>query len=161
MAIVPSESKSSEIKSPSTKKKKSTRPIVILVVVVVVLIVAGFFITRLIGGGALSFTSKGDYQAVFLLNGQVYFGHVVKETKDLVVLRDIYYLRATAPLQQSETGEAGTTNELSLVKLGNELHGPKDEMRIVRNNVLFIEDLKPDSKVTVAIEDYIKEQQED
>ena len=144
----------------SSKKKKSGRPVLILVVVVVVVILAGFFITRFRGvGNTISLGGSDSYQAVFLINGQVYFGHVVKETKDEIVLRDIYYLRATQPLQQGE-GTAAGGSELSLIKLGNELHGPKDEMRMVRNNVLFIEDLKEDSKVTVAIEEYIADQED-
>lgn len=141
------------------KKKKKPRPILILVIVVVVVVVLGFLATRLISNSAISLGRGGDYQAVFLINGQVYFGRVAKENKDVVVLRNIYYLRATDPLQQGEQG-AGGQSELSLIKLGNELHGPSDEMRIVRNNVLFIEDLKNDSKVTVAIEEYIADQED-
>ncbi|NQU77649.1 hypothetical protein HQ544_03050 [Candidatus Falkowbacteria bacterium] len=142
------------------KNKKSPRGLLILIIVVVVIVVAGFLITKVTGIGPSFSASSGDWQATFLINGQVYFGHVVKETKDSVVLRDIYYLRVTEPLQQGEEATE-KSNELSLIKLGNELHGPEDEMRIVRNNILFIEDLKPDSKVSIAIEEYIADQQED
>jgi len=149
---------SPEVKVASRGRKKG-HPILILIIVVVVLVVVGFIVTRFLDGDNVIPIggSSGDYQAVFLINGQVYFGHVVKESKDQVVLEDIYYLRATEALQQSEEG-AVPASELSLIKLGNELHGPKDEMRIVRNNILFIEDLKEDSKVTIAIEEYIASQ---
>lgn len=43
-----------------------------------------------------------------------------------------------------------------LVKLGDELHGPKDEMRINRDQVLLWENLKGDSKVTDAIKNHRK-----
>ena len=153
----------SEIEKPeesriSSKKKKNLRPILILVIVVILVVAGGFLVTRLVESGRIR---GNDYQAVFLINGQVYFGQVDKETKNEVVLHDIYYLRATEPLQQGEQTAGAGGSELSLIKLGNELHGPKDEMRIVRNNVLFIEDLKEDSKVTVAIEEYIASQEED
>ena len=41
--------------------------------------------------------------------------------------------------------------EFTLIKLGGELHGPKDQMTINRNQILFIEELKADSKVVTAI----------
>lgn len=145
------------------KKRKKGRPVLVLLFVVIVIVALGFVITRVAGNTSISAGSSKDFQAVFLINGQVYFGHVVKETKEVVVVRDIYYLRASEPPLQQKDQEGNlepqaAANDLSLIKLGNELHGPKDEMRIVRNNVLFIEDLQDDSKVTVAIKDYIQNQ---
>jgi hypothetical protein len=97
------------------------------------------------------FRSSDAWQAVFLSNGQVYFGHVVKTTPSSVVLQDIYYLQASGPLQ---AGAEQQQKDLALVKLGAELHGPTDEMRINREHVLFVEDLKDDSKVVKAIEQH-------
>ncbi len=130
---------------------------VVVALIVAVLILAGLYVvskyTRFNVLG-LSNTSN-SWQAVFLSNGQVYFGKVVKANDEVVVLREIYYLQVTQPLQRSGSKEKQQpVNELSLVKLGNELHGPQDEMRINYQHVLFIEDLKPDSKVVQAIENY-------
>ncbi len=97
------------------------------------------------------FRSSDAWQAVFLSNGQVYFGHVVSTTPTTVVLQDIYYLQASGPLQ---AGAEQQQKDLALVKLGAELHGPTDEMRINREQVLFVEDLKDDSKVVSAIEQH-------
>lgn len=91
------------------------------------------------------------WQAVFLSNGQVYFGNVARLTPDTVVLRHIYYLQTSGPLQ---AGGEQQPQDLALVKLGAELHGPTDEMRISREHVLFIETLKQDSKVVKAIEQF-------
>ena len=97
--------------------------------------------------------AKGDWQAVFLTNGQVYFGHLSEENSQYVKLTEIYYLQIQKTLQPDP--QANTTPaeqpRLSLVKLGNELHGPTDEMRINREQILFYEDLKPDSRVVQAI----------
>ncbi len=41
-----------------------------------------------------------------------------------------------------------------MVKLGNELHGPEDEMFITKEHVLFYEDMKADGKVMQAIKEY-------
>ncbi len=110
---------------------------------------------------------QGKYQAIFLTNGQVYFGRVGFHDGSYVELSDIYYLQVKPVLQQSEgenkEGEAPAANqeqktELSLVKLGNELHGPLDRMMINKDQIVFVEDLKDDSKVTDAIVRYKQEQ---
>lgn len=90
--------------------------------------------------------NSGEYQAVFLDNGQVYFGKL-KQKSDFFSLTDVYYL-------QSGTGSLDQTSSLSLSKLGNEAHGPEDKMEINKDHILFIEDMKPDSKVVKAIQDY-------
>ena len=41
-----------------------------------------------------------------------------------------------------------------LTKLGGEIHGPEDKMIVNRQQVLFIENLKPDSKVVQLIKDH-------
>jgi hypothetical protein len=134
---------------------------VIVVVAIALIIVLGlYFISKYSRFNVLGLSGgSNNWQAVFLTNGQVYFGKVVKENNKNVVLRDIYYLQVTQPLQTSgEQQPAQVQNELSLVKLGNELHGPKDEMRINGAHVLFVEDLKADSRVVEAITNYKQSQ---
>ncbi len=100
-------------------------------------------------------SSKKTRQAVFLTNGQVYFGYVSHSEAQYTLLKDIYYLQVQQPLQPP-SGKDQQQPQISLVKLGNELHGPKDEMRINRDQILFFEDMKDDSKVNQAIADFIK-----
>lgn len=101
---------------------------------------------------------QDKWQAVFLSNGQVYFGHVVRNNKEEVHLQDIYYLQIKQTLQQGEeSGELENKGGLSLVKLGNELHGPEDMMYINRDQIMFLENLREDSKVVQAIHKYAKE----
>lgn len=97
-------------------------------------------------------TAQG-YQAVFLDNGQVYFGKLGASGKWLK-LSDIYYLQANQSLQQTSGGTADGSQNIELVKLGGELHGPSDAMYIERDKILFWENLKDDSKVIDAIEQY-------
>lgn len=98
-------------------------------------------------------SKSSKYQAVFLSNGQVYFGQVSNEAADPVVLKDIYYLRVQQQLQPPKEG-TNAQPQIQLIKLGNELHGPQDEMRINRRHILFIEDLKDDGKVVAAIKEF-------
>ena len=98
--------------------------------------------------------NKSDkYQAVFLSNNQVYFGKLSDAKSEYPILRDIYYLRVTQALQPSNPAQ-----QVNLVKLGGELHGPEDEMRINKDQILFIEDLKNDSQVVAAIKEFKKPQ---
>ena len=97
---------------------------------------------------------------MFLTNGQVYFGKLSETRGDYATLKDIYYLQVVQPpLQgQQQPDQAQTQSQaqpqISLVKLGQELHGPADEMKINRSQILFYEDLKTDSKVVQAINSY-------
>jgi hypothetical protein len=135
---------------------------VILAIVVLVLVVLGIlFRDKLFGGkGAMtSTTSSSGYQAVFLTNGQVYFGKLASSDSDYPTLTDIYYLQVVQPpLQGQQTaGQAAQGQQqpqISLVKLGNELHGPVDLMHIAKNQILFYEDMKSDSQVVKAIQSY-------
>jgi len=101
--------------------------------------------------GWLTLGGADNYQAVFLSNNQVYFGKLSNQSGKYPVLTDIYYLRVTQPLQPSDPNP-----NINLVKLGDELHGPSDKMEINRDQILFVEDLKPDSQVVTAIKDYLE-----
>lgn len=143
-------------KPTATSKKGGAVRWVVTIVVVVIIILAGLFaVSRYTNFNVLGLASGGQqWQAVFLTNGQVYFGKVTKDTNSQLVLEQIYYLQVTQPLQRSanDQQQQQQQNELALVKLGNELHGPTDQMMINKDHILFIEDLKTDSKVVEAIE---------
>lgn len=99
---------------------------------------------------------KDKYQAVFLTNGQVYFGKLQDEGGDYVKLTDIYYLQAKDQTIQPKDSKDTSANQpdLTLIKLGKELHAPADEMNISRQQVLFWEDIENDGKVMQAIKEY-------
>lgn len=91
--------------------------------------------------------SKNEWQAVFLTNDQVYFGHLRNLNKKYAVLTDVFYLKAGEPLQQGAPPQPAFT----LVKLGGELHGPKDIMYIPKDKIMFWENMREDSQVVQAI----------
>ena len=97
---------------------------------------------------------QDKYQAIFLdsQDGQVYFGKMGVYNKDMYVLTDIYYVRVENPIQPQGT-EAQQPN-ISLAKLGSELHGPQDVMYISRDKVLYWENLKDDGQVVTAISNF-------
>lgn len=99
--------------------------------------------------------ATSPYYAVFLTNGQVYFGHIEKSDQLTISLANVYYLRANTNLQTIQTKNKKSENvELALIKLGNELHGPKDMMVLNRTSILFWEELRNDGKMVQAIKRY-------
>ena len=119
-------------------------------VVVVVLAVVVFFAWKQMGGSTSAAIKSGQYQALFLTNGQVYFGKLSNVDDKYVRLTDIYYLQVQ---QNVQPADSKTQPQVSLAKLGSELHGPEDQMEVNRDQVLFWENLKNDGKVVKAIQD--------
>ncbi len=105
--------------------------------------------------GASSAVKSKEYQAVFLTNGQVYFGKLTNVNASYVKLTNIYYLQVQQAVQPTNSKDTAANQQVSLAKLGVELHGPEDVMYVSRAQVLFWENLKTDGKVTKAIQDYI------
>lgn len=104
--------------------------------------------------GQSSYVNTKEYQAVFLTNGQVYFGKVTSLNHDYMVLNDIYYLQSSSN-STSNPQPSTKNNDLTLVKLGlNELHAPEDRMVISQSQVSFWENMKDSSKVVSAIKQY-------
>jgi hypothetical protein len=155
----------SETQMPRRASKSSKGPWILLAAVIIVLAVVGYIFRDKFFTNPVA-VSNANFQAVFLTNGQVYFGKLTDNGGHYVTLKNIYYLQVTPVLQTGTEGQPGAgqqqqqqQQQLSLVKLGNELHGPMDEMHINRDQILFIEDLKEDGRVVQAIKDYESGQQ--
>lgn len=129
-------------------KKKSGMGWLSIVILIIVLLGVLWFLGKNLGYIGSGKGGSG-YQAVFLSNNQVYFGKVANSTGRYATLTDIFYLQVAQNLQPSQPSD-----QVNLVKLGEELHGPIDEMQINRDHILFIEDLKNSSQVVKAIEQY-------
>jgi hypothetical protein len=107
-----------------------------------------------------NFVDTTKQQAVFLTNGQVYFGKVSEVNKQYLTLNNIYYLNVNQqvqPNQKDASGNSAANNSISLVKLGCELHGPADQMVINREQVTFWENLKSDGQVSKAISQWVQQ----
>lgn len=91
--------------------------------------------------------NPNTYQAVFLTNDQIYFGHLVNVNSPFPILLDVYYVRIT----QNETAD-GEKAKGQVIRLGEaEPHGPENKMVLNRDHVLFWEDLRSDSVVLDTI----------
>ena len=142
---------------PSPELRKRIRWLTPILVIILLLILGGIcfiFYSALSPSTSQFEEAKSEWQAIFLSNSQVYFGKVVKTTDKEIVLRDVYYLQTAQLLQGPREGHVVSAQAPLLIKLGSELHGPHDEMRINREHVLFVEDLKSDSPIMEAIKQY-------
>jgi len=98
------------------------------------------------------------YQAVFLSNGQVYFGKIASLNSRYIDLHNIFYLNSQSQTNgQSNSDNSKNDNQFTLVKLGCELHGPYDQMLINHSNVTFWENLQDSSQVVKSIQQWQKQ----
>lgn len=100
------------------------------------------------------YVNTSKLQAVFLNTGQVYFGNVQTINPAYLVLTNIFYLQSNS--SSSSSSSTSSNSNVSLVKLGCELHAPYDQMIINMSSVTFWENLKPSGQVAQAVNKYYK-----
>lgn len=102
-------------------------------------------------------TSK--YQAVFLSNGQVYFGKLSVVDPEYMRLTNVYYLErqlTAGGAVNSEDAEDTSTppssdNNFQLLKYSDVLYGSEDAMIISSSDIIRYENLRSDGVVAKAI----------
>ena len=143
---------------PVAKTKKPQSPhtckgswiwMVIYFVIILAIILGGLKIIMMQWNYDKSISSE-TYQAVFLTNGQVYFGQLDNLGMGMMELKDVYYLQVSEDLQAQEEGKEAQQS-FTLVKLGDELHKPTSEMAVSKRQILFWENLQSDSPVLQTI----------
>lgn len=122
---------------------------------ITILLVALVSYVALGGPGSLGKVDKNNMQAVFLNGGQVYFGKIGDLNDKFMKVSEIYYLRVNQQVQP-DGSQSAASQDISLVKLGCELHGPQDSMIINQQQVIFWENLKSDGQVAKAVAQYKK-----
>lgn len=138
----------------NSKKPKLVEPTWAGKVLVILLIVASLLLIVTLARALLPkerLVKKDQYQAIFLTNGQVYFGKLSGVNSEYVVLKSIYYLQEDNQNLQNQTQTEAAQPNLKLIKLGSELHGPEDEMFVERDKIIFWENLKNDGRIAEEI----------
>jgi uncharacterized protein HemX len=116
----------------------------ILVIAVVVVAIAIAATGWMLGHPrAVPFTTT--YQAVMLINGQVYFGRLGGYGTSNPVLTEVYYVQSTVDPQTKQQSNI-------LLKRGKEWHGP-DRMYINPQQIVIVEPVNPDSRVGELIKE--------
>ncbi len=149
----------SEVASVTANKSGIVGKLLVISLIVVSIAVTAFVGMAIFNDteGEVDLVKTDQYQAVFLSDGQIYFGKITDVKNEYLVLEDIYYLQVEQQVQpdRDDSSEEQSQPRVSLAKLGNELHGPEDQMFISRLQVLFWENLKGDGQVSTAISDHI------
>lgn len=144
----------SEMASATAAKSGVVGKLLVISLIVVSVAITAFVGYALVRGvGSQNYVESDQYQAVFLSDGQIYFGKLSNVDQQYAVLEDIYYLQVqnNSQVQQAEAEQAP---QIQLVKLGNEIHGPQDKMVINADQILFWENLKDEGQVADAIARY-------
>jgi hypothetical protein len=108
--------------------------VVVGVLVIVALVIGTLLFSK--SDNSTASSAKVDanaYQAIFLTNGQVYFGKLSDVNNGYVNIKDVYYLQVQQAVQPADAKASA-------------------------DQVLFWENLKGDSTVVKAITDYKKKQ---
>ncbi len=114
-------------------------PLAIRIAVALVVVASVFAVVRWWDFTMPAFGAR--YQAVFLVNGQTYFGHYLDRLGPYVKVENAFYIA------QQPTAEEGQTPESRIIRRGSELHQPLPYVLIPKSAILFVEDLRQDSQV--------------
>lgn len=126
--------------------------LLLIVSLIVVGIGGGFWLMR-----GQSVKLSAPYQAVFLSNNQVYFGHLSDIDGSSPKLTDVFQLAIDTSPQEAAGGEAASeevAKEKSTTTTAQYKLVPASQaLSLNRNQILFIEDLSKDSQVLKLIND--------
>jgi len=84
---------------------------------------------------------RGEYQAVFLANGQTYFGRYYDRIGAYAKIEDVYYL------EQSQGTDPNAAPDTRLVRRAQLLYEPGPRMLVPKSAILFVEDLADSSPI--------------
>lgn len=138
------------------KGKRSSRALlatISIIGIVLIVILGGWFAWNTLNANQESGIDKDKYQAVFLSNGQIYFGKLHAYNKEYLRLTSGYYPQQTnTDTTDGETTQAAAQNgSIKLIPVGDEIPWSEDEIFISKKQVLHFENLKSDSKVSQLI----------
>jgi hypothetical protein len=143
---------SKKTKAPFNFMKWGTFGIGAIIVLLVIAIVMTVILINPKSQASYVYTNK--LQAVFLNTGQVYFGNIESINAQYLVLDNIFYLQSNSG--SSASSSTSNNSNVSLVKLGCELHAPYDQMVINMQQVTFWENLQSTGQVAKAVAQYEK-----
>ena len=86
-----------------------------------------------------------DYQAVFLDNGQAFFGKLENSDSPYPLLKDVFYI-------QQQVNKDNKEVKSILIKRGSEWHSP-DRMYINAKHIVLIEPVSSGSRVAALIKE--------
>lgn len=158
-AVQPSSAASAARTKTRESTKRSKKPLLIIVAVVLLAALAGVLWYMTNRNSVASTIDGSKYQVVVIrdsLNAPTYYGKLSVVNANYFRLTHVYYLKkktdGSSATTQSVTGQSAS--DFELIKLGNEIYGPEDEIIIPKDQLLYFENLKPSGTVSKTITDY-------
>ena len=114
--------------------------LIILVVGIVALVIKGGNVKSLFGGS----TGSDKYFLVYVMTGNgsaSYYGQIVKETDDYIILKDPGYINIQPAQKEGEQPQV-TYNFMK-----DEFFKPVSEVKIYKDKVVFVQELTNDSPI--------------
>jgi len=129
------------------KAANGKKGLVLLIVGIIVLVAIVAFLVMTI---FVSPVKGGAWYGFFLTNGRTYFGHIVKQNSQTIVLQDVYYLQVQQ-LPPTEEGVEPPQPQITVVSVETDLHAPENEMQISRQHAVYVQKLAQDSQIIATI----------
>lgn len=134
---------------------KSKKPLFLLIigVLVAIAVVVGvwFYATRP-QPQAVTGIDDSKYQAVFLTNGQIYFGKLHTFNDEYLMLTDGYYPQAKSDQSaENKDKDASKDSGIQLIPMSKEVYGPENQIYVSKKQILHYENLRSDSQVARLI----------
>lgn len=143
------------VKASNRKSKTGLLWTVGLVVFALLVGVFGGYVWASANGTTDTGIDSKKYQAVYLMNGQLYFGKLGMLDDSRFKLSNVYYLQAGTNedgTKKETTSSADAASNFQLIKLSGAIYGPSDEMVISKDQVLYYQNLDADSKASKLID---------
>lgn len=131
-------------------KRRMMRRAIYAVIIAVIAFVAYNAYKEMQGSSSFG----NSYYGVFMDNNDVYFGNITKRDDQFVTLENTFYLRVTQVPQTTPDGKEVSLSSFDLIKVGTEVHKPKDKVELQVNHVISIQELDPSSPVIEIINNY-------
>jgi hypothetical protein len=133
-----------------TIPKRSMRRLGLSILFVLVLAAVGLGIGTIVrnlmpADSLAAAIDSNEYQYVTLTNGDSYFGKLSAPGGDF------YYMRHVYTLSTQGTTKSGVPLQHTLIKVSNEIHGPEDLVVINRQQIVYMENLRPNGCAAILM----------
>jgi hypothetical protein len=99
--------------------------------------------------------NHNPWYAIKLVDGEIIYGRIADLNTEPLEINPVYYNYDQKKIEK-DSGVKPKVNEtidLRLVRRGSETHGPDGALKVFRAQVVYMENLRPDSKVLGVIEE--------
>ncbi len=128
--------------------KKIINKKIIIYVLIVILVLAAAYFSYAWGKKTWPFGGEDKYQAVRLISGDIYYGHLSRCPS--LKLTDVYFV------QEVPAAKEGEQPTPQLVPFSSLFFAPKDEMHLAKSQILWWADLQKDSQILKTIKEIKK-----